>query len=45
MVLVQNPREAEVPSMPRAAMMADHPDACLLVGEIAYRVNAYCSHS
>ncbi len=44
MVLVQNPREAEVPSMPRAAMMADHPEGCLLVGEIAHRVNAVCSH-
>jgi hypothetical protein len=30
--------------MPRASMMADHPEGCLLVGEIAHRVNAFCSH-
>jgi two-component system chemotaxis response regulator CheB len=45
MVLVQDPQEAEVPSMPRAAMMADHPDACLPVGEIARRVSVFCSQS
>jgi hypothetical protein len=28
--------------MPLAAIMADHPDACLLVGEIAHRVKAFC---
>ena len=42
--LVQSPLQAEVPSMPRAAMIADHPDACLLVDEIAQRVSVFCSH-
>ncbi len=41
--LVQNPDEAVVPSMPRAAIMADHPDACP-VEEIARRVLTFCSH-
>jgi two-component system chemotaxis response regulator CheB len=41
--LVQDPQEAEAPSMPHAAMMADHPDACLPVAEIARRVSAFCS--
>jgi two-component system chemotaxis response regulator CheB len=40
--LVQNPDEAEAPSMPRAAIMADHPDACLPIKEIARRVRAFC---
>jgi two-component system chemotaxis response regulator CheB len=43
--LVQSPLEAVSPSMPRAAMMADHPDACLPVGEIAQRVRAFCSRA
>jgi two-component system chemotaxis response regulator CheB len=42
--LVQDPQEAEAPSMPRAAMIAAHPDACLPVNEIARRVNVFCSH-
>jgi len=33
--LVQDPREAREPSMPRAAIAEDHPDACLGVEEIA----------
>ena len=42
--LVQNPQEAIAPSMPRAAIMADHPDACLPIEEIVRRVCAFCSH-
>jgi two-component system, chemotaxis family, protein-glutamate methylesterase/glutaminase len=42
--LVQSPLEAVSPDMPRAAMMADHPDACLPVEEIAQRVSVFCSH-
>lgn len=41
--LVQNPDEAVVPSMPLAAILADHPDACS-VEEICRRVLAFCSH-
>jgi two-component system chemotaxis response regulator CheB len=41
--LVQRPEDAVDPSMPNAAIMADHPDACLAVGEIAQRVRAFCS--
>ena len=41
--LVQKPEEAEQPSMPRAAIMADHPDACLPVAAIAARMAALCS--
>jgi two-component system chemotaxis response regulator CheB len=41
--LVQDPAEAEIPSMPRAALMADHPDACLPVDEISRRVRVFCS--
>jgi two-component system chemotaxis response regulator CheB len=41
--LVQNPDESRSPSMPLAAIMADHPDACLPVEEIAQRVRAFCS--
>ncbi len=40
---VQNPEEAEKPSMPYTAIMTDHPDACLSVEEIAKRVAALCS--
>ena len=36
--LVQDPKEAAAPSMPRAALMADHPKACLPVEQIAQRV-------
>ncbi len=41
--LVQDPDEAVAPSMPRAAILADHPDACLPVEEIIRRVRAFCS--
>lgn len=41
--LVQKPEEAEQPSMPWAAIMADHPDACLSYEEIAVRMAALCS--
>lgn len=41
--LVQAPSEAQVPSMPRAAIYRDHPDACLPVADIARRVHAFCS--
>ncbi|MEX6874021.1 chemotaxis protein CheB, partial [Pseudomonas aeruginosa] len=40
LALVQKPEEAEQPSMPWAALMADHPDASLPVAEIAARVAA-----
>ncbi len=43
MAFVQNPEEAEKPSLPYTAMMTDHPDACLSVEEIAKRVAALCS--
>jgi two-component system chemotaxis response regulator CheB len=42
--LVQDPQEAVTPSMPRTAIMADHPDACLPIKEIVRRVCAFCSH-
>jgi two-component system chemotaxis response regulator CheB len=35
---VQDPDEAVVPSMPRAAILADHPDACLPIEDIVRRV-------
>ena len=38
--LVQHVEEARSPSMPYAAMMADHPDACLPATEIAQWVHA-----
>jgi two-component system chemotaxis response regulator CheB len=41
--LVQRPEDAASPSMPNAAIAADHPDACLPIGEIAHRVRAFCS--
>jgi two-component system chemotaxis response regulator CheB len=41
--LVQDPVEAAMPSMPRSAIKADHPDACLSIEEIAQRVHAFCS--
>jgi two-component system chemotaxis response regulator CheB len=40
---VQDPEEAAVPYMPRAAMMADHRHSCLPVHEIAQRVRVFCS--
>jgi two-component system, chemotaxis family, protein-glutamate methylesterase/glutaminase len=41
--LVQHPDEAASPSMPLAAIMVDHPDACLPIEEIARRVWTFCS--
>ena len=42
---VQDPEEAEIPAMPRSALMADHPDRCLATWEIAERTRAFCSTS
>jgi two-component system chemotaxis response regulator CheB len=41
-VLVQHPEDAAAPSMPLAAIAADHPDACLPIAELAQRVAAFC---
>jgi two-component system chemotaxis response regulator CheB len=41
--LVQDPEEAPMPSMPRAAIMVDHPDACISAEEISRRVHVFCS--
>ncbi len=41
--LVQDPKEAETPFMPRAAMAADNADACLTVEEIAKRLRSFCA--
>jgi two-component system, chemotaxis family, protein-glutamate methylesterase/glutaminase len=41
--LVQDPKEAAMPSMPRAAIAADHPDACLTIEEIAKRIRRFCA--
>jgi two-component system chemotaxis response regulator CheB len=41
--LVQDPEEAEAPGMPYSAIMADHPDGCLPVEEIAERTRLFCS--
>lgn len=38
--LVQHPEDAAIPSMPKAAIVMDHPDACLSVEEIAKRVKS-----
>jgi two-component system, chemotaxis family, protein-glutamate methylesterase/glutaminase len=43
MALVQRPDEATIPSMPLAAIAADHPDHSLPAHEIAQRVRAICS--
>ena len=40
LALVQKPQEAEQPSMPWAALLADYPDASLPAAEIAARVAA-----
>lgn len=40
--IVQDPAEAQAPSMPRTAILEDHPDACLPVKEIALRVAEFC---
>jgi two-component system chemotaxis response regulator CheB len=42
LALVQKPEEAEQPSMPWAAILADHPDASMPVKEIAARVAGLC---
>jgi hypothetical protein len=41
--LVQDPKEAETPAMPRSAIVADHPDDCLPTGQIAERTRLFCS--
>jgi two-component system chemotaxis response regulator CheB len=41
--LVQDPDEAVAPSMPHAAILADHPDACLPTEDIARCVSTFCS--
>jgi two-component system, chemotaxis family, protein-glutamate methylesterase/glutaminase len=41
--LVQDPDEAASPFMPRAAIMADHPNDWLPADEIARRVRVFCS--
>ena len=38
--LVQHPEDAAIPSMPKAAIVMDHPDACLSVEEIVKRVKS-----
>ena len=40
--LVQSPGDVAIPSMPLAALAADHPDACLSVDEIARVVGSIC---
>jgi len=42
---VQKPEDAENPSMPYAAIMVGHPDACLSVAGIAERIAALCPDS
>jgi two-component system chemotaxis response regulator CheB len=44
MTLVQNPDEAAAPSMPFAAIMANHPDVCLPIEDIVRHVRAFCFH-
>jgi two-component system chemotaxis response regulator CheB len=43
--LIQEPEEAEQPSMPRTAILSDHPDGILPAEEIASRIAALCSRS
>jgi two-component system chemotaxis response regulator CheB len=43
MAVVQEPDEAMAPSMPFAALLQDHPDACVPVREIARIAAAFCS--
>jgi two-component system chemotaxis response regulator CheB len=40
---VQDPKEAANPSMPSAAIAADHPHGCLSIEEIAKRVGSFCT--
>jgi two-component system chemotaxis response regulator CheB len=42
LVLVQRPDDAAVPSMPLAAIVADHPDACLPVDDLTRRIVTEC---
>jgi two-component system chemotaxis response regulator CheB len=42
--LVQDPRQATVPSMPEAVIAADAPE-CLSIEEIAVRVSEFCSRA
>jgi len=42
--LVQDPRQASSPSMPRAALAADSPE-CLSIEDIAVRVTEFCSRA
>jgi two-component system chemotaxis response regulator CheB len=41
--LVLHPEDAAMPFMPRAAIAAGHPDACLPVQEIVQFVGSFCS--
>ncbi|MEA2803484.1 MAG: two-component system, chemotaxis family, protein-glutamate methylesterase/glutaminase [Rhodospirillaceae bacterium] len=41
--LVQDPRQASSPSMPKAALAADSPE-CLSIEDIAVRVTEFCLH-
>jgi two-component system chemotaxis response regulator CheB len=43
LVLVQRPDDALIPSMPIAAIVADHPDACLAVDDLTRRIAKECS--
>jgi two-component system, chemotaxis family, protein-glutamate methylesterase/glutaminase len=45
LAFVERPDEAEVPDMPRSAIAADHPDACLSIEALAAHVAALCSGS
>jgi len=38
-------RKRVAPSIPRAAILADHPDACLSIEEIVRRVCTFCCAS
>lgn len=43
LAFVEQPDKAEVPDMPRSAIAADHPNACLAIEALAARVAALCS--
>jgi two-component system, chemotaxis family, protein-glutamate methylesterase/glutaminase len=43
LAFVQHPKDAEIPSMPMAAIVAGHPDATLSAGEIARRIGQICA--
>lgn len=42
LAIVQDPSEAVAPEMPIHAIAADHPDLCLLLDEIAARIQELC---